>query len=106
MDTLVDEFDPIRSLDAFGMHVIEDNPGVKEALSAREHSIAIQLNSVHKGDADDAAAAGQSGDTAQTSADETSAAPSQESQPNEASGTAKTEPEGRRCRQQLAVQLG
>ncbi len=33
MDTLVDEFDPIRSLDAFGMHVIEDNPGVKEALS-------------------------------------------------------------------------
>ena len=37
MDTLVDEFDPIRSLDAFGMHVIEDNPGVKEALSAREH---------------------------------------------------------------------
>lgn len=27
MDTLVDEFDPIRSLDAFGMHVIEDNPG-------------------------------------------------------------------------------
>lgn len=91
MDTLVDEFDPIRSLDAFGMHVIEDNPGVKEALSAREHSIVIQLNSVHKGDADDAAAAGQSGDTAQTSADETSAAPSQESQPNEASGTAKTD---------------
>lgn len=91
MDTLVDEFDPIRSLDAFGMHVIEDNPGVKEALSAREHSIAIQLNSVHKGDADDAAAAGQSGDTAQTSADETSAAPSQESQPNEASGTVKTD---------------
>lgn len=91
MDTLVDEFDPIRSLDAFGMHVIEDNPGVKEALSAREHSIAIQLNSVHKGDADDAAAAGQSGDTAQTSADETSAAPSQESQPSEASGTAKTD---------------
>ena len=74
-----------------GMHVIEDNPGVKEALSAREHSIAIQLNSVYKGDADDAAAAGQSGDTAQTSADETSAAPSQESQPNEASGTAKTD---------------
>ena len=74
-----------------GMHVIEDNPGVKEALSAREHSIAIQLNSVHKGDADDAAAAGQSGDTAQTSADETSAAPSQESQPNEVSGTAKTD---------------
>ena len=42
MDTLADEYDPIRSLDAFGMHVIEDNPGVKEALAAREHSIAIQ----------------------------------------------------------------
>ena len=44
MDTLADEYDPIRSLDAFGMHLIEDNPGVKEALSAREHSIAIQQN--------------------------------------------------------------
>lgn len=42
MDALVDEYDPIRSLDAFGMHVFEDNPGVKEALSAREHSIAIR----------------------------------------------------------------
>ena len=44
MDTLVDEYDPIRSLDAFGMHVIEDNPGVQEAMSAREHSIAIRKN--------------------------------------------------------------
>ena len=26
------------------MHLIEDDPGVKEALSAREHSIAIQQN--------------------------------------------------------------
>lgn len=67
MDTLVDEFDPIRSLDAFGMHVIEDNPGVKEALSAREHSIAIRLNEkdATKPDtegmgADDAAAVAQS----------------------------------------------
>lgn len=67
MDTLVDEFDPIRSLDAFGMHVIEDNPGVKEALSAREHSIAIRLNEKNatKPDAegvgaDDAAAVAQS----------------------------------------------
>ena len=41
LDALADEYDPIRSLDAFGMHVIEDNPGVKEALSARERSIAI-----------------------------------------------------------------
>ncbi|KAA8815503.1 N-acetyltransferase [Bifidobacterium callitrichos] len=45
MDTLVDEYDPIRSLEAFGMHLIEDNPGVQEALSAREHSIAIQQRS-------------------------------------------------------------
>lgn len=71
MDTLVDEFDPIRSLDAFGMHVIEDNPGVKEALSAREHSIAIRLNeknaSKHDAegtDVNDAAAAAQSVQTA------------------------------------------
>ncbi|MCH3975406.1 MAG: GNAT family N-acetyltransferase [Bifidobacterium tibiigranuli] len=42
LETLVDEYDPIRSLDAFGMHVIEDNPGVREALSAREHSLAIE----------------------------------------------------------------
>ena len=26
------------------MHVIEDNPGVQEAMSAREHSIAIRKN--------------------------------------------------------------
>lgn len=44
MDTLADEYDPIRSLDAFGMHIFEDNPGVKEALSAREHSLALRLN--------------------------------------------------------------
>jgi len=115
MDTLVDEFDPIRSLDAFGMHVIEDNPGVKEALSAREHSIAIQLNSVHKGDADDAAAAGQSGDTAQTSADGTKAPTSRQRDVCRAIAGIAAErsirngedgPEGRRCRQQLAVQLG
>ena len=102
MDTLVDEFDPIRSLDAFGMHVIEDNPGVKEALSAREHSIAIQLNSVHKGDADDAAAAGQSGDTARRDVCRAIAGIAAErSIRNGEDG-----PEGRRCRQQLAVQLG
>lgn len=44
MDTLADEYDPIRSLDAFGMHVLEDNPGVKEAMSAREHSLALKQN--------------------------------------------------------------
>ena len=42
MDTLADEYDPIASLDAFGMHVLEDNPGVKEALSMREHSVSIR----------------------------------------------------------------
>ena len=42
MDTLADEYDPIASLDAFGMHVLEDNPGVKEALSMREHSLSIR----------------------------------------------------------------
>ena len=43
MDTLVDEFDPIRSLDAFGMHVIEDNPG--------EYGLGTG-NAVYAGDAD------------------------------------------------------
>ncbi|MBW3078953.1 GNAT family N-acetyltransferase [Bifidobacterium simiiventris] len=42
LDTLFDEYDPIRSLDAFGMHVIEDNPGMREALAMREHSVTIQ----------------------------------------------------------------
>lgn len=42
MDMLTDEYDPIRSLEVFGMHVFEDNPGVKEALCAREHSLAIR----------------------------------------------------------------
>lgn len=43
MDTLVDEYDAIRSLDAFGLHVIENNPGVVEALTAHEHSMAIPV---------------------------------------------------------------
>ncbi len=43
MDTIVDEYDAIRSLDAFGLHVIEENPGVSEALSAHEHSVAIPV---------------------------------------------------------------
>ena len=46
LGTLVDEFDPIRSLDAFGMHLIEDNPGVREALAAREHSMSIMRDKV------------------------------------------------------------
>ncbi|MEK0279784.1 GNAT family protein [Bifidobacterium mongoliense] len=62
LDTLVDEYDPIRSLDAFGMHVIEHNPGVREALSAREHSLAIEQRlGVRTGDVipDGAASNGQ-----------------------------------------------
>lgn len=43
LDTLGDEYDAIRSLDAFGLHVIEDNPGVREAMSAHEHSIALPI---------------------------------------------------------------
>ena len=70
MDTLADEFDPIRSLDAFGMHVIEDNPGVKEALSAREHSIAIQLNSVKQDTAEPSASAETSSSSAQSQSDQ------------------------------------
>ncbi|WP_314688657.1 GNAT family N-acetyltransferase [uncultured Bifidobacterium sp.] len=54
MDTLVDEYDPIRSLDAFGMHVIEDNPGVQEAMSAHEHSLAIRQHGVPEEHAKDA----------------------------------------------------
>ncbi|MDF7640264.1 GNAT family N-acetyltransferase [Bifidobacterium sp. ESL0784] len=48
LDTLADEYDPIRSLDAFGMHVIEGNPGVKEAMAAREHSIEIKQHKARK----------------------------------------------------------
>lgn len=57
LDTLADEYDPIRSLDAFGMHVIEGNPGVKEAMAAREHSIEIEQHKARK-DKPDVAGAG------------------------------------------------
>lgn len=56
MDTLVDEYDPIRSLEAFGMHLIENNPGVQEALAAREHSVALRQKT-----ASEQAAASQGG---------------------------------------------
>ncbi|PAU68544.1 GNAT family N-acetyltransferase [Bifidobacterium criceti] len=42
LDTLVDEFDPVRAMDAFGMHVITTNPGMEKALSLHEHSMAIK----------------------------------------------------------------
>ena len=35
-DEIAEEYDPIRSLAAFGLHYIIDNPGVKEALAARD----------------------------------------------------------------------
>ncbi|BDR53713.1 N-acetyltransferase [Bombiscardovia nodaiensis] len=39
MDALVDEYDPIRSLDAFGMHVIDGNPGVAQARENHAHVV-------------------------------------------------------------------
>lgn len=42
--TMQDEYDPIRSLDAFGMRMIEGNPGTREALAAHQHSITIAKN--------------------------------------------------------------
>jgi hypothetical protein len=41
MGTLADEYDPVRALDAFGMRMNPENPGVREALAAHEHSIEI-----------------------------------------------------------------
>ncbi|RSX55465.1 GNAT family acetyltransferase [Bifidobacterium dolichotidis] len=38
MDTLEDEYDPVRSLDVFGMHYILGNPGIEEALKRHEQS--------------------------------------------------------------------
>lgn len=38
MDALVDEYDPIRSLNAFGMHIIEGNPGVSSALASHGYA--------------------------------------------------------------------
>lgn len=45
LSTLADEYDPIRALDAWGMRVIPGNPGVKEALAAHGHSIALEKQS-------------------------------------------------------------
>ena len=43
MDTLADEYDPIRSLDAFGMHLIEDNPAQRgEAAAATTSDVQSQ----------------------------------------------------------------
>ncbi|OTA27430.1 hypothetical protein B9G54_01135 [Alloscardovia macacae] len=41
-DMLVDEYDPIRSLEAFGLHPIMDNPGVREALAQHEHTMELK----------------------------------------------------------------
>ncbi|NEG70302.1 GNAT family N-acetyltransferase [Bifidobacterium choloepi] len=42
MDTLEDEYDPIRSLDAFGMHIVPGNPGLDKAMTMHEHSMALK----------------------------------------------------------------
>lgn len=42
LGTLADEFDPIASLEAFGMRPIVSNPGLKEAMAMHEHSIEIE----------------------------------------------------------------
>lgn len=42
LDTLVDEYDPVRAMDAFGMHVITTNPGMAKAMTLHEHSMAIR----------------------------------------------------------------
>lgn len=39
---LADEFDPIGSLEAFGMRPIMTNPGIREAMSMHEHSVEIE----------------------------------------------------------------
>ncbi len=39
MDTLVDEYDPISSLEAFGMHWIEGNPGIQKALDSHRRAV-------------------------------------------------------------------
>lgn len=38
MDALADEYDPIQSLNAFGMHVIDENPGVAQSLIAHGYT--------------------------------------------------------------------
>lgn len=42
LDTLDDEYDPVRAMDAFGMHVITSNPGMEKALTQHEHTLAIR----------------------------------------------------------------
>ncbi|TCD53799.1 N-acetyltransferase [Alloscardovia theropitheci] len=47
-DMLVDEYDPIRSLEAFGLHAIMDNPGVREALAQHEHTMELRKRVSHE----------------------------------------------------------
>lgn len=39
MDTIEDEYDPIRSLEAFGMHLVEGNPGFKKATDQHRRTL-------------------------------------------------------------------
>ncbi|WP_018142490.1 GNAT family N-acetyltransferase [Alloscardovia criceti] len=41
-DMLVDEYDPIHSLETFGLHAIMDNPGVREALAQHERTLELK----------------------------------------------------------------
>lgn len=50
-DEIAEEYDPIRSLAAFGLHNIIDNPGVKEALAARERTMEIAQRAADGADA-------------------------------------------------------
>ena len=105
MDTLADEYDPIRSLDAFGMHLIEDNPVVKEALSAREHSIAIQQNKPEPESAQRGEAATVTTSDVQSQAQTPAAAQPVEPQAEHHDDTQKNAPQSRRGKQ-LAVWSG
>lgn len=41
LSTIQDEYDPVRALDAFGMRVIQSNPGMAEALALHQHSLSL-----------------------------------------------------------------
>lgn len=71
MDALVDEYDPIRSLNAFGMHVIRENPGVAEALVAHGY-VADEDGGISEPESAESTSAAQD---SQTSGDRTNLTP-------------------------------
>nr|WP_238548619.1 GNAT family N-acetyltransferase [Bifidobacterium gallicum] len=54
MDALEDEYDPVRSLDVFGMHYILGNPGIEQAL--KRHAQSEETRQQATSEPDDAAA--------------------------------------------------